>query len=558
MRVRILLLLLLATGLKPAFAQSLPVGLLENIDDNYRRQQLLGLDPSGRSFIIRPFVKTEDVDDDLEDELSAGYFTRSLWKSANGKSAVYALPITWQQQYNSHHPYGINDGAMISARGYQTMFSAGIAAKIGPLSIQFRPEFVFAENKKYKDVTDYTYPEAFLNTYHTYYNNIDLPSRITDGNYNKFNWGQSSIRLNFGPVSFGLSNENLWWGPGTKNSILMTNNASGFKHLTLNTIKPIQTAIGSFEAQLIGGKLQNSNAPLPQGTAYKAKYDDWRYLSAFVFTYQPKWIPNLYIGGDRSFMIYHDDMGSGFGDYLPVFLGVTKKSFETEGAQNSEDGKRRDQYFSLFTRWVMPESKAEVYFQFGRTDHSWDLRDAVLEPEHSRAYVAGFRKLLPYKQREDEFIQFGLEVTQMESSNLSSVRNAFSFYSHSQVRQGYTNKGEVIGAGIGPDNLQTLDVAWVKGLKRIGLMVERRVHNNDLYRLAFSPTKDPRRHWVDLSTVAKFDWTFDKFVVNSQLGFIRSLNYQWFYTELPGDKYWYGIKNDVNNLNLKIGLMYRL
>lgn len=558
MRVRILLLLLLATGFKSAFAQSLPVGLLENIDDNYRRQQLLGLDPSARSFIIRPFVKADDVDDDLGDELSAGYFTRSLWKSANGKSEVYALPITWQQQYNSHHPYGINDGAMIPARGYQTMFSAGIAANIGPLSIQFRPEFVFAENKKYKDVMDYTYPQAFLNSYYTYYNSIDLPSRITEGNYNKFNWGQSSIRLNFGPVSFGLSNENLWWGPGTRNSILMTNNASGFKHLTLNTIKPIQTAIGSFEAQLIGGKLENSNAALPEGPAYKAKFDDWRYLSAFVFTYQPKWVPNLYIGADRSFMIYHDDMGSGFGDYLPVFLGVTKSSFETEGAQNSEDGKRRDQYFSLFTRWVMPESKAEVYLQFGRTDHSWNSRDAVLEPEHSRAYVAGFRKLLPYKQRDDEFIQVGLELTQMESSNLSSVRSASSFYTHGEVRHGYTNKGEVIGAGIGPDNLQTLDIAWVKGLKRIGLMAERRVHNNDLYRLAFSPTKDPRRHWVDLSTVVKFDWTFNKFVINSQLGYIRSLNYQWFYTELPGDKYWYGIKNDVNNLNLKIGLMYRL
>ena len=31
--------------------------------------------------------------------------------------------------------------------------------------------------------------------------------------------------------SFGFSNENLWWGPSIRNSIMMSNHARGFKHI---------------------------------------------------------------------------------------------------------------------------------------------------------------------------------------------------------------------------------------------------------------------------------------------------------------------------------------
>jgi hypothetical protein len=53
---------------------------------------------------------------------------------------------------------------------------------------------------------------------------------MENGPFNKAFWGQSSIRLTFGPASIGLSNENIWWGPGIRNSLIMSNNAPGFKH----------------------------------------------------------------------------------------------------------------------------------------------------------------------------------------------------------------------------------------------------------------------------------------------------------------------------------------
>ena len=49
------------------------------------------------------------------------------------------LPITLTTQYNSHHPYGYNDGSFIPASGLQTQLSFGVALRAGPvhLNLQF-------------------------------------------------------------------------------------------------------------------------------------------------------------------------------------------------------------------------------------------------------------------------------------------------------------------------------------------------------------------------------------------------------------------------------------
>jgi hypothetical protein len=550
------LLLLIAQSLYLS-AQTLPVGLLPNLEDNVRRQQLLGNDTSKRSFIIRPLFLSATDELKYGDADSHINLRTSIWSSKNEKIGLYALPITLQQQYNSHHPYGVNDGAMIPSKGYETMLSAGVFFKAGPLTVQLRPEYVFAQNAKYPILTDYNQPASLINNYYVYQNSVDAPTTYGNGTYSKLDWGQSSVRLNFGAASIGISNENLWWGPGRYNALLMTNNAPGFKHLTLNTLRPVQTFIGSFEGQLIAGKLENSGFDQPIGSPYKAKSQTWRYLNGMVITYQPKWVPGLYLGFDRTFMAYHTDVNS-FGDYLPVFSFLTKAAYAKDSNSNTEDAKNRDQRISFFMRWVWPESRSEIYFQYGREDHSWNGRDAFLEPEHSRAYVAGFRKLMPLKQKTNEFIQVGLELSQLESSNSNEVRAAGYWYSHSQVLQGYTNKGQFLGAGGGPDNTQTFDVAWVKALKRIGLVIERRVHNNDLYNRAFTATKDSRRKWVDLSAIGQFDWTFKKFTLNAEMGLIKSFNYEYFLPDPPTGEYWYGPKNDVTNFHAKVGLMYSL
>jgi hypothetical protein len=560
MKIRILLVVIFIMVISiTVYAQTIPVGLLDNVEDTYRRQQLLGIDSSNSSYMIRPMFMSSDKNFNLNNDgnFMVNDFRRLIYTDPGTKLKVYALPVVWQNQVTTHHPYGINDGSMVQARGYETQVSAGLFAQIGPLTIQLRPEYVFAENKTFQKLSDAPNGVYWNTSIANYYSTIDLPDRFGDRAYSKLSWGQSSIRLNAGLFSFGLSNENLWWGPGVRNSLLMSNNASGFKHLTLNTISPIKTFIGSFEAQVIGGRLEQSGIPVPDGPEYLAHVKDWRYLSGIVFTYQPKWIPNFFLGFDRTFIVNSKEMGDSFGDYFPIFKAVDKKAFVSADGTNSDDLAFRDQYLSFFTRYVLPESKAEIYFQFGRNDHSYDIRDLLVEPEHTRAYVVGFRKLVPLR-RSDEYIQIGAEVTQLEKGGTRNTRASETWYTHYAVRDGYTNNGQVLGAGIGPgSNLQSLDVSWVK---KIGLQFERQVNNNDLfYNFAYASADKNQyinRHWVDLSVAGKFNWTYKKFILNSQLTYIKSLNYQ--YQWQSGDSYWDWDKQDVKNFQIKVGLMYML
>lgn len=563
-----LLLIFISTWVS---AQTLPVGLLENVEDAYRRQQLLGKDTSNSSYMIRPMFMSDKNDLALDPDTSYSllHFRKLLYSNPKFKTQIYALPIAWQQQVNSHHPYGMNDGSMVQAKGYQTQISGGIYAKIGPLSIQLRPEYVYAQNETFQRLADAP-NGVYWNTpvTATYYNKIDLPDRMGNKAYSKMSLGQSSIRLNVGPVSAGFSNENLWWGPGVRNSLLMTNNASGFRHLTLNTTRPIKTYIGSFEAQIIGGRLEQSGVSLnrdptvPQAIRNELvqKPYDWRYISGITATYQPKWVPQLFLGLARTFVVNRSSMGTGFSNYFPIFGAVEKASFNEADGNNAADAAEKDQYISFFARYVLPESKAEVYFEYGRNDHSNDLRDAIVEPEHTRAYVVGFRKLIPVRSA-DEFIQIGFELTQLEKPATRETRASETWYSHYQVLDGYTNKGQVLGAGIGPgSNLQTLDVSWVKGLKRIGIQIERQVNNNDLfYRFAYASADKNQyinRHWVDLSIGGNVSWNYKNFILNGQLTYIRSLNYQYQWQGKPDGDFWDWNKQDVNNLHAKVGLVY--
>jgi len=504
--------------LPEAFSQSLPVGS-PAIEDYFRRSQLLGQLDSTVSFTIRPLLPFS-IDSNASLRSYELFMTGKYhYGSTKNRNGIQILPVSMKQRYNSHPSYSFNDGAMIPGKGFQTLLSAGAYAKIGPLSVQLQPEYVFAGNSEFQE---------FISHYGT----ADLPVRFGTDSYSKLLWGQSSVRLSFDPVSIGLSNENLWWGPGIRNSLLMSNTATGFKHLTLNTTRPIKTPIGSIETQIIAGRLEGSGFtnPLP---------DDWRYLSGIVLSYQPRWVPGLFLGLTRGFQTYSEDLDGSFGDYLPFFQAFQKKN-------TSEDEKRRDQLTSLFARWLFTGSKAELYFEYGLNDHSYNTRDFLMSPEHSRVYTLGLNKLISYKGRTDEYIQIGIEMTHMEQPLDRIIRDAGEWYMHSQVIHGYTNRGEVLGAGIGPGgNFQTFQVSWVKSLKQIGLQLERYEHNGDFANFyGFG-------QWIDFSAAAVSTWDHKNFLLNAKLQAIESVNYQW----LSGPK---GSPNkNAFHMNAEVGVVYR-
>lgn len=542
-------------------AQSLPVGTTA-VEDYYRRAQLLGATDTTVSFMVRPIFPNyidKKADTFYPDSTEKRYNVMnatSSWQSTDGKLKASLLPLTIQTQFNSDHPYGWNDGLMIPAKGSQTLMSLGIFAKYGLLTVQFRPELVIAENSNFENFNKNQYDVIFAR-YYDIYNNIDLPVQFGIGSYNRISWGQSSIRLNFKSLSFGLSTENLWWGPGIRNSLVMSNNAPGFPHLTLNTLRPVQTPIGSFEGQLIGGALNNSGFPPLEpdhyyfGTdLYVPKQNEWRYLAGIVVTWQPKWVPGLFLGFDQASQTYGKDL-SNIRDYLPLFGPFTKTS-APDNAIN-----KQDRISSVFMRWLWPQEHAEVYFEFGHYNYNGDFLQELLSPNDSRAYIFGVRKLLPFNRARNENIMISVEVTQLQENSLTKIENGTEWYVSNNIRQGYTNMGEVLGAGIGPgSSLQSIDVSWVKGLKKLGIQIERYAHNNDFYYYAFYDSRNYSQHWIDLSIGATGEWNYKNLVFNVKIMGIQSLDYQWAVKQ-NGDDIFFANQISKFNLQIQTGVSYR-
>jgi Capsule assembly protein Wzi len=546
--ILIVVLLIISTlQYAPCLAQSLPVGTAV-LDDYFRRMQMKGERDSLCSFLIRPIQATASTTFD------ALYLSTQKPKTfLNGKGTYRWLPATIRQQVNAHHPYGFNDGSMISARGYQAQFSAGMYASLGILSIQLQPEFVWAANNAF-DGFPGGHTDSIWKAYADVQNDIDLPEKFGNGAYARVFPGQSSIRVNYKKLSFGISTENLWWGPGIRNALTMSNNAPGFLHLSLNSRGPMRTFAGHFEWQVIAGKLKNSGI-LPFDTShrfegvslYKPRNNSDRYINAMVISWQPKWVKNLFVGFSRSFYVYANELPKTFDGYLPIFSSF----FKSNVVDDVNIG--RDQLLSLFFRWVLPKEQAEFYWEYGRNDHSQNLSDFIVEPEHSRAYTIGFRKLFQNKKNTD--VEIWSEITQLQLSSTNRLRAVQPWYVHYQTRHGYTNQGQVLGAGIGPgSNSQSIGANWHNGVKKIGVFFERLVHNNDFYYQAFTPTQNYSSHWVDLSLTATRAWQINRVMFSANASIIHSFNYQWRYTANPATLK--DGKTGANNLAVSLSTAY--
>ena len=351
-----------------------------NLNENYvindlRTSQIKGDLKSNFSFTLQPIHLGENGInlDSLNSKIYYKIF--NLYSKNNIK--VDLLPINYNFEYSSHHPYNRNNGSLIPNRGYQHIISPGFFSKLGPLSIQLKPEFLYSENKSYQGFWDGHYPEIWAQKYNVW-NHLDTPERFGDSDYKKILLGQSSIRLNFNKLSIGLSTENLWWGPSIRNSIMMSNHARGFKHLTFNTLSPINSSIGSFEWQFVTGKLERSGFTPPQtdrmfgGTLlYIEKANqagdtrDWRYFQGISFTYNPKWIDGLSLGFIRWVQMYSGLLDGKYtwmkGDpsYFPVFANLFRKNdkYQDYEEQTNQGG-------GVFLRWFWDDSNAEIYCEF--------------------------------------------------------------------------------------------------------------------------------------------------------------------------------------------------
>ncbi|HEX6924116.1 MAG TPA: capsule assembly Wzi family protein [Longimicrobiaceae bacterium] len=339
--------------------------------------------------------------------------------------------------FNSAFPYGGNDGAVWSGRGITTAVEGGAWARVGPLSLVLAPVAFIAQNREFELHPASLSGERRFNDAREGGSGIDLPQRFGEGSYSRISPGQSTVRLDLGPVAVAASTANQYWGPAESNPLILGNNAEGYPHFLLGTSRPLNVGIGLVHGRMVWGRLEQSDySPMPDPDAL-------RFMSGFVGLFRPRGVPGLEIGMSRFFHSPWPEGGFSLDDFTKPLEGFLKVN--VRGDEGSTDNSDADnQLASVFMRWALPRIGFEAYAEYAREDHNWDFRDFMLEPDHDAAYLLGFRRVWAGDGRHWTVLRG--EVMNAEVSHLFRVRTQTRFYRHGRMRQGHTFEGQILGS----------------------------------------------------------------------------------------------------------------
>jgi hypothetical protein len=488
------------TGTKNKLLMPMAVGYTD-FDDNIRDLQLLGKLQPEQSLTIRPYILTPKLGYDSLLAMIDPEFENNGHLVERKHSDIQLLPINFLQKYNSHHPYGWNDGPLSFSKGYQFVGSGGVYMRWRNIHLTLRPEF-------FKTASDPYETNAFWG---------QRTSAL-----NKLTMGQSSLRIDFGPLSVGASSQNLWLGPGRYSSLLMSNNAQGFDHFSISSNRPLKTPLGSFELNIISGTLnsnvnqgfENRNLKLvtPEGFS--------RYLNILSFSYNPVLLKNFYLGFNRAFQqILENNPSNKLTDYYLIAL---KPLFRNEYQDNAI---AIDQIISGFVKYLFPKEHAEVYFEYGWNDGKSNSRDLMLDLSHSAASIFGIKKLQYLNEK--SYLNLEAEATQMSQRPSYLQRNSGNWYLHSQLTDGYTNQNQILGAGSGVgNNIQTLAISWNKAWTKYGIKFQHIAHDpigvTDVLKI-----DGGRPFWDDFTYGILFKNKFKNIIFNLNMEWVNSKNYLW-------------------------------
>jgi len=463
---------------------------------------------------------------------SSFQFLQSKLKGTT-KDIVQSINFSFDQQNNTLQPISFNDGNMYPSRGWQERYSYGVNLKLLIFDINYQPEKLIVENLTQEYYAGNTLDGNFMFKYFGMVaNNIDNFRQFGYDRIEETTLGQSRAGIRTKYMAAGVSNENIWWGPGKRNSLVFTNNAAGFQHYYLKTVEPIKTYIGSFELAGVVGKLDITKyTEIDQELLNICrpckvfKNLDEREVDGITINYQPKWVRNFYIGYAYSRQFYR---------HATDALGDTVNFFSKD-LPKQEIG-------SMFFRFSMPEDHAEFYGEMGLPNEApwpWKFFKDRMRP----GFVFGATKLVPLKLF-DSCLSVNVEFTQLQLMNPKDIfypNNPWaggkpnSWYLSTIVQQGWSNNGQLMGSSIGPgSNNQSISLSWNKGYNKIGLFVERTVYNNDFYySVYFNPTASNgygyyNRYWVDLTKRLEFQlMPIKNILLSASFTNTNALNYRW-------------------------------
>jgi hypothetical protein len=332
---------------------------------------------------------------------------------------------------NTAAPYGQNDGALWQGRGFNASLTGGVRFEGYGVELTFKPQLSFSQNAAF-DIMPSSYDSEY-GYFWGYGHNIgvDAPQRFGDEPFFTWDWGDSEVRYSWKTLTIGFGTQAVWLGPSYLNSILHSNNAPTYPKLDIGirkqpvTIPWINWHLGDIEFRLWAGYLSESDY-FDNNSA-----NDHTMFHGLSFAYAPSFLPGLTLFVNRVCLV-------------PWALENLKYIFPAE-ANTIEDQKA-----SFGFSWVFSKVGFEVYGELGIDDFvPGEIPGYIRHPFHTTVYTGGFKKVVTIKPEKNIYGEIIFEFNWLEMTQDFQFEWPYSFYFHHNITQGYTNRGQWIGSGLG-------------------------------------------------------------------------------------------------------------
>ena len=433
------------------------------------------------------------------DSTETNWFTAGIDRSV--KLKLYGPE--WFNSYNTKAPYGQNDGALWQGKGYNTSLTAGARLEAFGFEATFKPQVSWSQNREF----DYM-PGVYGSEYSYFWKgNIDLVQRYGDSSFWIFDWGDTEIRYTWNNFTVGFGFQSPWLGPAFLNPMLGSNNAGTYPKFDIGLRKTkvympyTYWYLGEIEGRAWLGYLTESDYFDNDST------NNHRQLTGFSVAYSPSILPGFTISINKISLARWDEKSA-------KYLNPLYDSNEVE-----------DQKVSFGADLLFPTVGFEVYGELGIDDSN---ARGFANPFHTAIYTVGAKKELSFFRRFQKFNirpEIIFEWSNFEMSQDFQLQwNYMGYYSHSLIAQGYTQRGQILGAGsgyFGNSQYIALRTHFSKGNVTLFLHYNR-PDTNYLNNFGVN-TKDK-------------DWLFEEKKQHDQWGFYKAIrtygiNAQYFVTQ---------------------------
>ena len=367
---------------------------------------------------------------------------KTLWKSSsentnwftNGLNRSVALKIygpEWFNSYNTAAPYGQNDGALWQGKGYNTSLTAGVRLEAYGFEVTVKPQVAFSQNLWFEIM-----PGVYGSEYSYFWaGNIDLVQRYGDSSFWTFDWGDTELRWTWNTFTIGFGFQSPWLGPAWLNPMLGSNNSGTYPKFDIGlrrtkvTLPWLGWYIGDIEGRIWCGKLSESDYFDNDSS------NDYRQLTGFSIAYSPAFLPELTFSINKISIARWDEKSI---KYLNPF-------YDTNAVE--------DQKCSFAVDLLFPAVGFEFYGELGLDDYN---SRGFANPFHTAIYTIGAKKEISFFQKFSYFKKFNIRPEIIFEWNNFEMSQDFQlqwhymgYYSHGLIKQGYTQNGQIIGAGSG-------------------------------------------------------------------------------------------------------------